>query len=156
MKKLISLMLLALVCLTFVSCGGNNGAEIKIDTAALTEGLLTGQEYTYKMEQIDEDIALSLYSVEKADVVSVHMYSAGGVSAEEIAVFEAVSPEAADRILKSAKLRIETQVESFTDYVPAEIPKLNNAVVKGKGNYVVVSVSPNYTKAAEVINGFLK
>ena len=155
MKKIISVVSLAFVCIFLFSCCGKE-PDVKIDVSALTESLQTDLDFTYKMEQVDEDIALSMYSVDASDVSTVIMYSAGGVSAEEIAVFEAVSTEAAERIRKSAKLRIEAQIESFTDYVPAEIPKLNNAVVLVKGNYVVVCVSPNYMKATEAINAFFK
>ncbi|MCR4614754.1 MAG: DUF4358 domain-containing protein [Clostridiales bacterium] len=158
MKKIISVVLLILVCLSVFSCCGKETKDDDeiLDLTVLAESLRTEIEYTYPMESVEKEVALDSYFVDANDVASVVMYSSGSASAEEVAAFTATSAEAAERICDAAKQRIADQIELYTDYVPEEIPKLNNAIVYQKGLYVVVSVSPDNTKADDIIKEFFK
>ena len=58
----------------------------------------------------------------------------------------------AEQVLKD---RVSEQIESFTDYVPAELTKLNAAVIKVSGKYAVLSVSDDPEKAKKIIDKYL-
>ena len=54
------------------------------------------------------------------------------------------------------KNRINDLKIGFEDYNPDEMYKLENAVVKSSGKYVMMVISGDNTKAAEIIKGYLK
>ena len=48
------------------------------------------------------------------------------------------------------------QTENFTDYVPEEVPKLNDAVIITSREYAILSVSGDSAKAKDIIEGAFK
>ena len=53
------------------------------------------------------------------------------------------------------KTRVSEQIESFTDYVPGELTKLNAAVIKVNGKYAVLSVSDTPDEAGKIIGKYM-
>ena len=48
--------------------------------------------------------------------------------------------------------RLKNQKTAFEDYVPAEMTKLNNAVLVKKGNMVVLCVADDYAAAKKIVD----
>ena len=82
------------------------------------------------------------------DVVGQQVYVSTGATAEEIAVFEAVDADAAQRIEAAVLQRIADQKTSFEDYLPAELPRLEDPFLFVKGRYVVLCIS-DYNEEVE-------
>ncbi len=160
MKKLCSLLSVLVLCIALASCGGNSEGETTankdLNLDELATSLLTEVTFKYDMEKLDTDTALGLYSASAADISYVCMYSAGGASADEIAIFKANSDDATARIYSAAEMRIESQTTSFVDYVPEEVPKLNDAVLLRSGQYIVLCVSETPDAANQIVQDFFK
>ena len=69
----------------------------------------------------------------------------------KIAVFEAVDGDAAKAVQEGMQARLSSQISDYGDYRPQEVPKLESAVVKTSGNYVVLCVSADNDAAADLI-----
>ncbi len=153
MKQLFSTAALLLVLLLAAGCSGNSdksGAEW--DLAELSDRLLNEITYTDTLSAMDDNLMDYLYQdIDTADISEKVIYISSGSTAEEIAAFLAVDEEAAKRIEEGLKARIEQQTESFTDYVPEEVKRLEDAVLIRNGSYVVLSVSGDAAKAKDIL-----
>jgi hypothetical protein len=96
------------------------------------------------------------YSFSDADITEAVFYESSGATAEEIAVIKCGSGEGADKVEAALNTRVEEQKEAYTDYVPAELEKLNAAVVVKSGNTAILSVSDDPDKAREIIGSYTK
>ena len=47
------------------------------------------------------------------------------------------------------------QKDSYADYAPDQVPKLDTAVVRTCGEYVIVCVSADNEKAASVVDAYI-
>ena len=60
MKKFLGLISLALICIIFIGCNGNNSAQVKLATQKLNSGLDKIISQTQKLEEINtSDIQLN-------------------------------------------------------------------------------------------------
>ena len=150
MKKiLVPLMLFALLlCLS-----GCSSKDISLDVNELAEDVLKNAEFTDDLASVDAEVAVSLYGIEGA--VNQVVYMGSGATAEEIAVFEFESEDEAGKAIENAKKRIDDQEKAFEDYAPAEIPKLQSAVIKTGGKYLAVCVGGG-KQAEEIINKYFE
>ena len=154
MKKKISLLLcFILLITTFVGCAKE---DIKDSTTwelnTLTNRLLNEITYTDSLSEMSPDLMGYLFpDVNPSDVAEQYIYISTGSTAEELAIFRAVDEAAAERIEAGLEARIEMQTESFTDYVPLEVKRLEDAVLERKGDCVVLSVSGEPEKAKEIL-----
>lgn len=146
MKRIVVLFMM-MVLLT--GCGKEEKANI--DAKEIANQLLNEVSYGGSMDQMNDDMIALLYDVDPADVSKQFVYCSTDATADEIAVFEATSNDAANRIETVVKQRVEDQKSSFQGYEPKEVEKLEKAVVKRIGNVVILDVSIDSDKANEII-----
>ncbi len=135
-----------------------NGEEaLSVDIEQLGNALITDIEFADELDAVEDRVAAGLYGyTEETGVEKALVYLSSGATAEEIALFEAKDKESAAKIEELVKARVEGQIVSFRDYVPDEVPKLENCVLKVKDRYVALCVSNHNEKAEEIIAGYFK
>lgn len=150
MKNYLYTIIFTLILLTLSACGAKNTT---INIEELSADLLKNVEFTDEMNQINEKAIENLYNINYA--VSQQVFISTGATAEEVAIFKLKDENDTDKAFASVKERIENQKQSFETYIPEEIPKLENAIVKKAGQYIVICIS-NSDKADKIINSYIK
>ena len=152
MIKRLTVVIAAMAAACLAGCGGAKG---DFDVAALGNDLATKITYQDSLAQMDLDSAGMFLNLSGLDVVKASVYEGSGGTAEEIVVLECATEEDAKKAEEVLKTRVAEQIESFTDYVPAELTKLNAAVIKVGGKYAVLSVSDTPDEARKIIDGYM-
>ena len=104
------------------------------------------------MNAVSDEMAATLYQISEQDAIKQKVYVSSGATAEEIAVFEAADADAAQRIEKAVLQRVAGQQASFKDYLPAELPKLNDPFIMVLDKYVVLCISDDNEKVKTELN----
>jgi len=143
---------LAVLVFAFAGCGAKENVEIDIDT--LASDLVSGIVFDDEMSLIDDGMIPMIYNADVYDDAVLYMGS--GATAEEIAVFECENETRAKGALDEAKSHIESQIISYEDYIPAEVQRLEQAVVRQAGRYVIVAVTADADAAEKIIDSHLK
>ena len=168
-KKILYISVLSVLMLGLLTGCGKDGqdggkdtgedATVKqevsnIDVAAQTivDTLLTEGEFKEPLSAIDNNMALTrLYMLDATMIEDAVFYTSSGATAEEIAVIKVNDTSYIDTVKSAFDTRIADQKSAFTDYVPAEVPKLDDAVIYTNGNYAILCVSSNSSKIDEAI-----
>lgn len=146
MKKRIAAALLALcLVLPLAACGQAAEPELNIDE--LGEELLAAGTFGETLYAIDEAVAQGMYGAD-ADT-RCWARTGSGATAEELAVFEAKDAEAAAALAAKLEARNEDRIDSYSSYIPAEVPKLEDAVIISGGRYVVLCVAEDASAVRE-------
>ncbi|MCR5357692.1 MAG: DUF4358 domain-containing protein [Lachnospiraceae bacterium] len=151
-RKIISVFSVVLILAVLAGCKGN----ADVDAGALADELKGQVTYNDDLSAIDLDTAGMFYSFGDADITEAYFYESSGATAEEIAVIKCSSDADAGKVEEILKRRVEEQKESFKDYVPAELEKLNTAIVQRSGKCVILSVSDEPDKARDIIKKYTK
>lgn len=146
-----------LVFITAVLPGCNSPAEdVTLDVAGCAATLLEEIAFQDTLTAIGDEMIAAIYQIPAEDVVEQQVYVSTGATAEEIAVFEAVDADAAQRIETAVLQRVADQKTSFEDYLPAELPRLEDPFFFVKGRYVVLCVSDHNEEVKTEIEELLK
>ena len=129
---------------------------VDVDAQGLADALKSGITYKDDLAPIDLETAQMFFNFGDANITEAVFYESSGATAEEIVVLKCAGEADAGMAEDSLKKRVEEQKESYTDYVPAELEKLNAAVVYRGGNCAVLSVSDEPDKAREIIDSYFK
>ena len=154
MRKMKRIVVAAIV-LAGVMLAGCGGGKADFDVDALGQDLATKIAYADTLAQMDLDSAGMFLNLSGINVTKASVYEGSGGTAEEIVVLECASEDDAKKAGDILKTRVSEQIESFTDYVPAELTKLNAAVIKVSGRYAVLSVSDTPDEARKIIDSYL-
>ncbi len=152
-KDLIVLVLSAAMLIALAGCGSSG---MDVDAQGLADALKTQIAYADDLAPVDLDTAKMFYTFGDARITEAVFYESSGATAEEIAVIKCAEGKDLDKVEAVLKTRVLEQTESYKDYVPAELEKLNAAVVMRKGNCAVLSVSNEPDKARDVIDDYGK
>lgn len=152
MRRIVSGWIGIMLIVSLLSgCAGRRDA-IEIDIHGLSSELLSQIAFVDELNAVGESVIDRIYGIE--DYVQAEVYIGSGATAEEIAVFEFADTESAADGLQLALERIEDQKADYEAYIPEEVKKLDRAVVKRYGRYVVVCVS-NSEMAEEIITQYI-
>lgn len=134
-----------------LSACSKKGTMKDIEVGTLAESLRNDIVYEDELSSIDLETAEAIYDITDIKLADSAIYVGSGGTAEEIAVFQCETEEDAKKLETVLKSRVEEQTESFRDYVPKELEKLEKAVIVVKGKYAMLSVSNEDAKAKEII-----
>lgn len=148
----------AALLLTFsLLCSGCSGqqAASEIDLAAVAQSALSDAGYSEELVALDDSTILRRYpTLDLQKVEGYEVYVSGSMAtAEELALFKAKSSGDLQHIREAVERRIEDMQISFEDYRPEEMPKIEDAVIIEKGDYLLFAVVPESTAIRELFEG---
>lgn len=149
MKKILIGMVSAVLCLSLSACSQSGKGEFAPakDAAALRES----GAFATGLTQIDQATACALYGMDEDTVTESAIYGSTS-SAEELAIFTLDSDEAAKAAVTALQYRVEDRMEELEDYMPGEMDKLKDAVIRQEGKSVLLAIAADYGP----INDFLE
>lgn len=141
MKKIIVLLLAAVLVLSGCGGAGESKAPANVDVQALytqLEGLGLPE-----MVDVGADMMLSLYGIEEADVKQAKVaISDDGLRADEVWLLEAESADAARKLEGLVKNRIQQKDDESITYSPEQNAIVKKSYTKVAGSYVFFICSP--------------
>lgn len=140
--------------LLFVGCNTTDKNELVLDISVAAESILSDIEFDDSLELLEGDGTVYRYGID--DTVDAVAYAGSGYTAEEVAVFDAKTVTAAEELDSKLEKYVKNQITSYKSYVPAEVKRLENAVLISEGRYVILCVSADAEKAKNVIKGVLE
>lgn len=160
-KTLCVILAAAAMTCACVSCGGGNGGDggktapttVKYDVAETADKIKSEISFEDSLVEFDSGKIEKILGVAPDAYQSAKVYaSSTGATPEEIACFEAKNSSMATTIKASLEVRLTNQKSTFTDYKPEQAPKLSDAVLEVRDNYVFFIVSGDSAKAKEIID----
>lgn len=154
MKKTIVILITLSLLLAAAGCGGKEETA-PMDGAALTRSLLSSGCFSVKLEELPASKAQVFYGVDGSRLQNAWLYHAEGVCKEQIAVFQAVDETAAGEIVPILREMLENDIRADKDYAPDEVPKLEKAVLRQSGEWVVLVVAADPTAASHTVGEYI-
>ena len=154
--KLISIVCVFALLLALTACGGT-GSQAQKSAAEIADAIYSSQTFQDTLHAIDTDMIGDYYRIDSDDLSDAKVYVSGSFStAEEIAVFQASSSDAVEKIKKAIDIRLEDLKLAFENYVPGEMTKINDPVLVTKGNTVVLVLADDTASVSDQVDELLK
>lgn len=159
MRKERVAILLAVVLVAAIAAGllfkkgtENTGKKEAINLPVMAEEMLNIVGDAEDMTLLPAEKTESIYGISNQLVKNQIVYISSGATAHEIALFECTDEEAAGQVKQALEDRIAYQLDSFRDYVPSEVAKLEKAKVYIKDNFVCMCIA----KDVNEVEAFMK
>lgn len=154
MKKLLSLLLAAILLCSFAACAGTSTKQADLTKVmADMKAKITNKEM---MDYSKEDL-MPNYGIDANDVKQFSAYvDSTGTKGDEIMLLEGKDADAAKRIKEKLDARYQQKETEMKDYLPAEYAVLKKCSVTQDGNYVSMIVTPQYEELQNIYNTAIK
>ena len=147
MKKLVYIALALAMVLSLAACSkdGNNDAPPLYGTFHV-EAMAEAGAFSEELEELDAGTAFILYKLAdsglaRADLKECAVRRSAGATCEEGAVLVFTSADKAQTAKGALEDYVQSQIDANTDYRPAEIPKLEGALVDIRGETLLLVVA---------------
>ena len=155
MKQILSGALASLLCLlALAGCGGQKAPDVyeTDDVQAMADA----GAFSETLEELDGDTAFALYRLSGAglsreDLTDCAVLRSAGATCEEGAVLVFSSADQAETAAAALKDYVQNQIGENEDYRPAEIPKLEAAIVEQRENTVLLAVASDPEAARSAV-----
>lgn len=150
--KLTAVVLAACAVFTvFTGCSAKKFSGEKVEPQKWADSIRSGAKFTDQLTELGTAASLKRYSAAQGDVEGCAVYVGTGATAEEFSVWKMKTDAAAETLEQNARKLLDAQKNSYADYRPAEVPKLQNAVLERQENVVVVCVSADDAGAKSLV-----
>ena len=122
-----------------------------VDPSALAKQLAEETVTSDTLSEISTDIMASTYFVDTAKIETSSAYMSTGASACEAAVIKCSNTDYVSEVSDLLKQRVSNQKDLYSSYNAGETTKLENAIIKTSGKYVVLCVCDDTAKAEEIL-----
>ena len=153
MKK-VWIIILIIVIIVEIAVFTTNNKNITIDINELSKDIIENIKFEDELNKVNNETASKLYEINNFTYQAVYMSS--GATAEEIAIFEFENKEECKIALEKANKRINEQKQNFKEYMPKEMKKLENAIIKNKDKYLIVCITNNGEDIEKILNKYIK
>lgn len=150
MKKRFAALAAAL-CLLLAGCGPKQEEKKGPYDSGDVAALLDSGIFSEVPEQLDADIICPVFDVDETLVKECAAYLPTGLNSEALALFVLNKAEDAPAVEEAVRSWISDQIESFADYGPNEVPKLEGAVVSVRENTVLLVVGSEPSAAQTAV-----
>jgi len=149
MKRLTVLLCALSLCL-LCACGGT-AQPFATD---LVDKILESESFSEPLEPLDDEIACFLYQLdaEQAGLTDLRAYRSSGATCEEVAVFTFETDEDAVDAQFVLAGYLAAQLESCRSYRPAQVPKLQHAILTQRSNSILLLVADDWSAAEEIVD----
>ena len=161
-KTFIAIAVSTVIMLT--GCGGNEEAVeanatvsnvAEATASGITTAIMAEIEIPSAMEKNAENIG-AYYDVDTTAVAEMSVFICGsGAYPDELAVFKFNDEASAQAGAEAVKNRLDSQTAIYKDYTPAEMYKLEEAVIIAEGNWVAFAACADNARAKEIIESML-
>lgn len=157
MKQRITTLLFAcLLLLPLAGCSSKEEAKT-LDLNAFTKSVLDAVEYDDELTLLPEGAASDYYNIPFDGLKQYVVYVSGTMAtSNELAVFEVENADALKAAQETAEARLNDLIESYENYRPDELARLNNALILSADNYLLFSVSNDNDTVSTLFTDSLK
>lgn len=126
-----------------------------VSAADITAAVTAEIEIPSAVEKTADNIG-AFYDVDVSAVEDMSVLICGsGAYPDELAVFKFTDAEAAKAGAEAVQKRLDSQTETYADYTPDEMYKLEDAFVIIKDNWVAMAACSDNSRAKEIIENLL-
>lgn len=161
MKKLLVLLVSALILTSFTACGKTDNSQSQNQSSASAESsvklsdVLTEIKSQVTLPEMtvysDAEDLLDMYGIEEQDVKQfVAEVNSSGLEQDEIVLIEAVDSDAAGRIEEKLQNRYDNKLSQNENYNPEQAEIIKACEVEVNGNFVSLIVSPDAEQITEI------
>lgn len=149
--KLIGITVIIIALLS--GCSSSNKTENEISINDIDQNIKESVDISNMVES-DSDKLKKLYDIDFEKIEDFKLYTAKtNIEANELLILKVKDKEDIDDIKEVIEGRIETQSNSFKDYLPDEYYLIENHILKSNGNYIIFIISE---EAEEIESSFDK
>ena len=159
MKKKILIFIIVVVIVAVVLAVmfiPRNSKNIQINIQDLASKIAESGSFEDQLMQVDSEMVIEDYNFSSDEINELVSYQGSGATSEEIVILQVKDKSQINDVKSKIDTRLAERKEAFESYLPEEVGKIDNNILKVKGNYVILCIANDTNTVNNVLNENIK
>ena len=154
--KICLIILLIIIIVAVIIFLQKNEVNIQINIEGLAEEIAKSSAFEDQLEKVDSEMTMQDYNFSTDEVAQLVSYQGSGASSEEIVILQVKEKSNINSVKDKINTRLAERKEAFESYLPEEVGKIDNSILRVEGNYIILCVAKDANTVNNVINKYIK
>ena len=155
-KIIIFLVIILIIIIAVILFIQRNKENIQINIEGLAEEISKSNAFEDQLEKIDSEMTMQDYNFSTDEIEQLVSYQGSGASSEEIVILQVKEKSNINSVKDKINTRLAERKEAFESYLPEEVGKIDNSILRVEGNYIILCVAKDANTVNNVINEYIK
>lgn len=159
MKKKILIFIIVVVIVAVVLAVmfiPRNSKNIQINIQDLASKIAESGSFEDQLMQVDSEMVMEDYNFSSDEINELVSYQGSGATSEEIVILQVKDKGKINDVKSKIVTRLAERKEAFESYLPEEVGKIDNNILKVEGNYVILCIANDTNTVNNVLNENIK
>ena len=159
MKKKIWILLIIVVIIAMV-LGivfiQKNKKDIQINIQDLANRIVGSASFEDQLAQADSEMVMNDYTFTSDEINDLVSYQGSGATSEELVILQVKDKSKINSVKEKINTRLSERREAFGSYLPKEVGKIDNNILRVEGNYIILCIANDTNTVNKIINEYIK
>lgn len=159
MKKKIWILLIIVVIIAIV-LGivfiQKNKKDIQINIQDLANRIVGSASFEDQLAQADSEMVMNDYTFTSDEINDLVSYQGSGATSEELVILQVKDKSKINSVKEKINTRLSERREAFESYLPKEVGKIDNNILRVEGNYIILCIANDTNTVNKIINEYIK
>ena len=156
-KNLIFIIVVVIVAVVLaVMFIPRNSKNIQINIQDLASKIAESGSFEDQLMQVDSEMVIEDYNFSSDEINELVSYQGSGATSEEIVILQVKDKGKINDVKSKIVTRLAERKEAFESYLPEEVGKIDNNILKVEGNYVILCIANDTNTVNNVLNENIK
>ena len=159
MKKKILIFIIVVVIVAVVLAVmfiPRNSKNRQINNQDLASKNAESGTFEDQLMQVDSEMVIEDYNFSSDEINELVSYQGSGATSEEIVILQVKDKSQINDVKSKIDTRLAERKEAFESYLPEEVGKIDNNILKVEGNYVILCIANDTNTVNNVLNENIK
>ena len=159
MKKKIWILLIIVVIIAIV-LGivfiQKNKKDIQINIQDLANRIVGSASFEDQLAQADSEMVMNDYTFTSDEINDLVSYQGSGATSEELVILQVKDKSKINSVKEKINTRLSERREAFGSYLPKEVGKIDNNILRVEGNYIILCIANDTNTVNKILNEYIK
>ena len=133
-----------------------NKKDIQINIQDLASRIVGSASFEDQLAQADSEMVMNDYTFTSDEINDLVSYQGSGATSEELVILQVKDKSKINSVKEKINTRLSERREAFESYLPKEVGKIDNNILRVEGNYIILCIANDTNTVNKIINEYIK
>lgn len=133
-----------------------NKKDIQINIQDLASRIVGSASFEDQLAQADSEMVMNDYNFSSDEINDLVSYQGSGATSEELVILQVKDKSKINSVKEKINTRLSERREAFGSYLPKEVGKIDNNILRVEGNYIILCIANDTNTVNKIINEYIK
>ena len=155
-KKIWIILIILIIAIVFAIVFIPKNKDVQINIQDLASRIVESASFEDQLEQADSEMVMDDYNFSSDEINDLVSYQGSGATSEELVILQVKDKSKINSVKEKINTRLSERREAFGSYLPKEVGKIDNNILRVEGNYIILCIANDTNTVNKILNEYIR